>query len=249
MYYDRPAVLSIAGYDPSGGAGILADIKTLEQHRCLGLGALTALTFQTESSFLGVDWLPFGKIMDQVHPLLQQYDVSVIKIGIIENLEIMHRLVSTLKEHQDNYKIIWDPVIASSTGFAFHQDIDTELLTGILNNVYLVTPNIPEAHILSGISDSTAAAQWLSSMTRVLLKGGHNEQQKGTDHLWENGQMTSFAERDKGNSEKHGSGCILSSAIAAGLARGQELHQACTSAKHYIGKILSSNPNLLAYHV
>lgn len=249
MHYDRPAVLSVAGYDPSGGAGILADIKTLEQHRCLGLGVLTALTVQTENRFLGLDWLPFGKITEQLQPLFQQYPIKVVKIGIIENLEILIQLISTLKEWQEDCKIIWDPVIASSTGFTFHNHIDRKLLAEILGNIYLVTPNVPEACKLSGSSDSTAAAQCLASMANVLLKGGHNEQQKGTDYLWENGQVTSFNSEHHHNSEKHGSGCILSAAIAAGLAYGYNLQQACTSAKSYIEKILNSNQNLLAYHV
>jgi len=249
MHYDRPVVLSIAGYDPSGGAGVLADIKTLEQHRCLGLGVLTALTVQTESRFIRADWLPLAKIQEQVQPLLEEYPVRVIKIGIVENLEVLHLIIEAIKTQQNDSIIIWDPVIASSTGFAFHKTIDRDLLTVVLRNVYLVTPNIPEAKILAGMEDNMAAARWLSSHTRILLKGGHNEDQTATDYLWEAGNSTRFDSSTRSDYGKHGSGCILSSAIAANLAGGDDLFTSCAAAKRYIEKILNSNTNLLAYHV
>lgn len=248
MHYERPTVLSIAGFDPSGGAGVLADIKTLEQHRCLGLGVLTAVTIQTEDHFLGIDWLSLTKIKEQLLPLLEQYPVSVIKIGIVESLQVLQHLLHFIKKYKQEIRIIWDPVIASTSGFTFHKTIDRSLLAEILSGIFLLTPNIPEAGLLAGVANSEDAAEWLSSMTNILLKGGHNETQKGIDHLWESGKKTTFVNYIKAIKGKHGSGCILSSAIAANLALGKNLQEATQTAKKYIEQILNSNSNLLAYH-
>jgi len=211
------------------------------------MGVLTAVTMQTESHFSGIDWIRFDKIKEQLLPLLDQYKIRIIKIGIVESLETLLELVHLVKAQQE-VRIIWDPVMASSTGFVFHKAIDQQLLSELLSMVYLLTPNLPEAMQLAMTKYNEAAAEWLASMTNVLLKGGHSETHKGTDYLWESGNKTTIKSTILSTNEKHGSGCILSSAIAAGLASGKDLYQSCISAKHYIGKILNSNPNLLAYH-
>ncbi|PUZ29959.1 hydroxymethylpyrimidine/phosphomethylpyrimidine kinase [Chitinophaga costaii] len=235
MAYNRPIVLSIAGLDPSGGAGLLADIKTFEQHRCLGFGVATAWTVQTENKFERVHWLSIAQILEQLHPLQDQYRLAAVKIGIVQDLHMLQAIVEALPPQ---VPIVWDPVMAASAGGALLSNINAAILPGILKRLYLVTPNLPESRMLGPLSNDC----------KVYLKGGHAETEKGTDFLYDQGVMVQrFAATDI-LPGKHGSGCILSSAIAAGLATGLDLPAACRQAKAYIEKILVSNPNLLAYH-
>lgn len=247
LTYERPFVLSIAGFDPSGGAGVLADIKTFEMNKCMGLAVLTANTIQTEHMFLSTSWQTIEQIKAQALPLIEAYTIDVVKIGIMESLDTLHDLVWWLKEKNKAVQIIWDPVISSSTGHSFLTEINRRKLSEILSHITLVTPNVPEVKILAGMEDEHQAASWLAGQTNVLLKGGHSKA-LGTDRLWVNGQCITLKAGAGHYQPKHGSGCILSSAIAAQLASGQTLHQSCITAKKYIESILSSNKNLLAYH-
>ena len=249
MPYERPVVLSIAGYDPSGGAGVLADIKTFEQCHCLGMAAVTALTVQTEDTFYQLE--PFGveRIIAQVKPLLERYPVQWIKIGLFPQPEQLLILLTWLKEQKPDLCIVWDPVLSASAGYSLTDGIGQELLSEIGKHIYLVTPNVPEAKALAGIAHEQAAAAWLAQYSNVLLKGGHATTAPGTDYLYHAG---SIIEIPPGIAEvwpKHGSGCILSAAITATLARGNSLEQSCRTAKQYIEQVLRSNTQLLAYHV
>ncbi len=251
MSYNRPIVLSIAGFDPSGGAGVLADVKTLEQHHCLGMAVISANTIQTEDSFLETHWTPIEDIKNQTLPLLLRYNIDVVKIGMIQNLTVLNELTQCLKQYSQSIKIIWDTVLSASAGFSFIEKTDTEQLITILQNIYLITPNYNEIKILANNDDDVAEAQkQLAQYTNVLLKGGHNPNLKGTDILLttEN-KKTIIAPNDTNIIyAKHGSGCVLSAAIAANIAKGNVLEASCVLAKKYIETILNSNPNLLAYH-
>lgn len=248
MVYTRPVVVSIAGMDPTGGAGLLADIKTFEQHHCLGFGVVSALTIQTEDTFQRADWLSFTTIVDQAAPLFEQYNVAVVKIGIIENFTVLDNLVRWITERYAGIRIVWDPVLAASAGFRFVERVEPARLQRVLRNVYLATPNAPEARQLAGKDDAQEAARELANYCRVYLKGGHMTETPGTDYLYEAVQVTPFLPGIQGTWAKHGSGCILSSAIAARLAWQDTLPQACARGKEYIERILTSNENLLAYH-
>lgn len=249
MHYERPIVMSIAGFDPSGGAGMLADIKTFEQHQCLGMGVVTAWTVQTEHTFQKVEWLSLEKIKEQAKLLLDVYAVAVIKIGIVESLKALLALVVWLKEQVSNICIIWDTVLSASTGFLLTDARNTDLLKSVLNHVFLITPNVQEARLLSGMDDEEAAAKQLAHNCNVLLKGGHSEAFLGTDRLFTAQKETQLLPSKENLYPKHGSGCILSAAITANLAKGVSLASACEKAKAYIETILGSNQNLLAYHV
>jgi hydroxymethylpyrimidine/phosphomethylpyrimidine kinase len=248
MHYERPVVLSIAGFDPCAGAGVLADIKTLEQQNCLGMAVLTANTVQTEDLFVSVTWYSIAEITAQLAPLFDRYEIAVVKIGIIEDHLVLQALVRWLKEKKAALKIIWDPVIAASAGFKLSKAVDAIILQDILQAVYLVTPNVPEARLLTGREHEEEAATWLSRYSNVLLKGGHAADNLGMDHLYTGKAKISFPPGNKMYYPKHGSGCILSAAIAAGLAKGDTLEQACRTGKNYIEQTLGSNPYLLAYH-
>lgn len=250
MNYNRPIVLSIAGFDPSGGAGVLADVKTLEQLHCLGMAVITANTNQTENKFFDNNWVALELIKNQSATLLQQYKIDVVKIGIINNLKVLHELVLGLKEINAHLKIIWDTVLAASTGFSFLENIDKALLEKVLPELYLITPNFLEIKTIANIDDANFAQQYLAQFTNVLLKGGHNENNKGTDVLLTKDNVKTIIAPNNNLTfyPKHGTGCILSAAIAAYLALGKPLTEACAQAKMYVATIANSNPNLLAYH-
>lgn len=247
MEYERPIVLSIAGLDPCGGAGLLADIKAIEQHKCLGFGATTAITCQTEDRFESLRWLTEREIVSQIEPLLQQYDVAAVKIGLIQSTHILDRVLDVLRaRHIPN--IIWDPVLSASAGFDFNNHSDSIDFLKLLRKITLLTPNLQEVCYLTNQSDPVSAARMLSNYTNVLLKGGHHPINQGTDYLFTQSQKIRLPPIAKQAYSKHGSGCILSSSIASFLAKGESLESSCTHAKSYIEKTLASTPNLLAYH-
>lgn len=251
MKYKRPIVLSIAGFDPTGGAGVLADVKTFEQCTCLGMGVLTANTTQTETDFLSVDWFDKKSITDQLMPILNTYDIAAVKIGIVENLDTLSELLRFVRIPFPSVPIIWDPVLSASSGFELHASWKEESLNQILEMIDLITPNVIEARRITGIEDEIEAAFQLAKLTCVLLKGGHSSERLGVDLLFEGGVPREIPARlDSADCfPKHGSGCILSAAIASNLAWGNPLFEACKDAKQYIENRLSSNEHLLAYHV
>ncbi len=251
MKYKHPIVLSIAGFDPTGGAGVLADVKTCEQHHCLGMGVLTANTNQTETSFLSVDWFDKQTIITQLQPILNNYEISAVKIGIVENLDTLLELLTYVKGSFPSVPIVWDPVLSASSGFELHASWNKESLNQILGMIHLITPNVNEVRRITQLEDEIEGAFQLAQLTHVLLKGGHSSLRLGVDLLFEGGiprEIPSKSDPEK-TASKHGSGCILSAAIASNLALGKPLLEACQDAKHYIEKRLSSNEHLLAYHV
>ena len=248
MKYDRPIALSIAGFDPTGGAGLLADIKTFEQHKVLGMGVLSANTVQTESNFMSVSWTDLETMKAQLEPIFNEYEIPVIKIGIVESLAVLKELCLFVKSKQSNCRIIWDPVLAASSGKVLHSDVDKALLIEILELIFLLTPNVGEAKLLADNEDEIESAFLLSKYCAILLKGGHSSVRKGLDILIENEVPSEIIGSDDAMTAKHGSGCILSAAIAANLALDHPLVESCKLAKQYIEKRLKSNLNLLAYH-
>lgn len=248
MPYDRPIVLSIAGFDPTGGAGNLADIKTFEQHKCLGFSAMTAKTIQTEDHFISVDWFSQTEIMNQLKPLFAKHLISYVKIGIIENLEVLVEIIRWLKIENPEIKIVWDPVVSSSSGLMLLKEMKSELLQEIFAAVTLITPNIQEVILLAKIKEIMEAAEHLSQFCPVYLKGGHSITELGVDYLFHDDKKYKLSPTSTNYAAKHGSGCILSSAIICNLANGNILIEACENAKKYMEKILGSNNSLLAYH-
>lgn len=245
----RPTVLSIAGLDPSAGAGLMADIKTFEANHVYGLGVPSAITIQHDLHFKQVEWVPLANIIDQIELLKERFNIGFIKIGLIENLTVLDELLTQLSVSIPNASIIWDPVMKASAGHAFHSEIDLHLIRHICKKIYLLTPNIPEAIQLSANSDAFENAKELSSLCNVYLKGGHAESQKGKDYLFmKNGKKFSLNPKQKNVTAKHGSGCVLSAAVTSYLAKEIKLHAACLKAKTYTSRFLSSNSTLLGYH-
>ena len=244
MSTDRPFVLTIAGLDPSGGAGILADIKTFEQHKITGFAISTANTIQTENQFYEIQWTDLSFVVRSIETLFLNYKISVVKIGIVSSLYDLNRIVSTIKLLSPSTKIVWDPVLKSTTKFEF-LNIENRLdLNKTLSKIDLITPNYHEAEIL--FPDFTSNENEFS--TNILLKGGHNEKALGLDRLFLKDEVLELLPSEKKCFEKHGSGCVLSSAIASNLALNQTLKEACKNAKIYIENYLSSTQTLIGYH-
>lgn len=240
--------MSIAGFDPSGGAGLLADIKTFEQHGVYGLAVNTANTIQTEHSFHAVNWASLDDVLSTIDTLMDAYPVQYVKTGIVPSFDFLSSVVTYLKQKNAGIRIITDPVIRSSSGFSFHDRPASDNITNILKHIYLLTPNIQEAEWLSGKQDTRDAALALSAHCPVLLKGGHSTAEPGTDHLYTKDGTITLKPGRKDATAKHGSGCVLSAAITANLALGDDLLTACTKAKNYVEQFLSSHPSLLGYH-
>ncbi|WP_286969649.1 hydroxymethylpyrimidine/phosphomethylpyrimidine kinase [Flavobacterium sp. UBA4854] len=244
MSTNRPFALTIAGLDPSGGAGILADIKTFEQHKVTGFAISTANTIQTENQFYEIQWTDLSFVIRSIETLFLNYRISVVKIGIVSSLPDLNRIVSTIKMLSSSTKIVWDPVLKSTTKFEFMNIEDRLDLNKILSKIDLITPNYHEAEIL--FPDFTSNKNRFS--TNILLKGGHNKKALGTDLLFLKKEALELLPSEKKCFEKHGSGCVLSSAIASNLALNQTLKEACKNAKIYIENYLSSTSTLIGYH-
>lgn len=244
----RPYVMSIAGFDPSGGAGILADVKCFEQHGVYGFGICSALTIQSDTSFYKANWIDANGIIEQLKPLLDKFEVRVAKIGLIRDLAVLAKVLDYLKQHS-SMQLVLDPVIKASAGYTFHDWADMLLrFRPILKHIDLLTPNAEEMIRLGGNKPVyTLATEW-AKYCPVLLKGGHMEHETGTDCLFIGQELFKFKPEVSSVYQKHGSGCVLSAAITANLALGHSLPIACREAKIYIETFLNSNHTLLGYH-
>jgi hydroxymethylpyrimidine/phosphomethylpyrimidine kinase len=249
MSANRPFVLTIAGFDPSGGAGILADAKTFEQHHVYGFAVNTGNTNQTENEFFEMQWTDLNFVLRSIEVLFKKYSIKAVKIGIIPSLDYLKEIVFAVKRLSPKTKIIWDTVLKSTTEFDFINIKNQAFLIEILKEVDLITPNYDEILQLSSEKNNAETiAENLSEYCAVLLKGGHNPDEIGVDYLYTGKEIFSLTPKEALEFEKHGSGCVLSSAITANLALGQNLKKACSNAKNYIENYLQSNQTKLGYH-
>lgn len=247
MSENRPIVLTIAGFDPSGGAGVLADIKTFEQHKVYGFAINTANTIQTENEFHRIQWTPIEFVVESIITLLNNYPVKVVKIGIVPSLNYLNEIIIFLKRHSPTIQIIWDPILKSSTEFDFLNIQNQTLLKEILAEIDLITPNYNENKKLFPDFNPYSNTP-PSGVERLLLKGGHHPTEIGVDYLFTQKEVFRLMPKKTLLFEKHGSGCVLSSAITANLALGQNLKMACENAKKYTENYLLSNPTKLGFH-
>lgn len=248
MSENRPIVLSIAGFDPSGGAGVLADIKTFEQHKVYGFAINSANTLQTENEFYSIEWTPIDFVLKSIAVLLENYPVKVVKIGIVPSLDYLNRIVYCLKKHSSTIQIVWDPVLKSSTEFDFLTLSNQPILIDILKQIDLITPNYNEMQKLFPNFESPLFWRMAGDKVSILLKGGHNPTEIGIDYLFTQKEVFRLIPKETLLVEKHGSGCVLSSAITANLALGQTPKMACENAKIYTENYLLSNSTQLGFH-
>ena len=238
---NRPVVLSLAGFDPCGGAGILADIKTFETSHVYGLGINTGITIQNDIEFKNVKWESDKSIQEGVMLLAKRFEVKAAKLGLHQNLQQVFRHVELLKKVWPNIKIVWDPVLSSSSGFDFKISISRKKLLQVLSRINLITPNQNEFKQLGLKAEEYPC--------NLLLKGGHTTGKYAEDILFAQGKKKKVFKSLRGKKiEKHGSGCVLSAAITAELAKNKSLDESISSAKKYITRFLYSTTTLIGYH-
>lgn len=248
MPKQRPYALSIAGFDPSGGAGITADTKTFEALKVQGLGVCTAITYQHEAAFEGVDWLSFEQMERQLTVLLRKYKVPFAKVGLVQGIDMLLQLLNLVQRLSPETKLIWDPILRASAGFTFHEQVQAAQLQALCQRLHLITPNWNEIQQLIPALPPQEAAAALSRYCHVLLKGGHNQEKPGYDYLYYKGVARAFRPKQEVPQGKHGSGCVLSAAVTALLAQDYPMHKACRRAKDYTTRFLNSNGTWLGYH-
>lgn len=250
-------VLTIAGSDTSGGAGIQADLRTFNTFNVHGLSAITALTAQNPGGIKGVFPVPAPFVLCQIETLMEAYTIDAVKVGMLATEEIALALVEFFKSLNPpippfskgglggikSVPIVLDPVMVSTTGYPLLEKDGLMGLKRLLPFVTILTPNLEEATRLVGfevrsIGDMKEAARRIKDLgpEAVLVKGGHLED-KATDILYNGKGFTTFdAPRVKG--KLRGSGCILSAAIAASLARGMKIEEAVRKAKAYVTRLI-----------
>ena len=239
----RPYVLCIGGFDPSAGAGVLADIKTLEHLKVLGLAVLTCNTIQTENEFIALDWLETEIILEAIQNLMQVYPINYVKIGVVRNSDMLCQIIDELLSINPHCKIIWDTVLGSTTGYDLFEMDNLEKLKTVLPKLYIITPNVLEYNVLNGFGLIDTVSE-----LAVLQKAGHSKDRLGVDILFYRNQIIEIQQGQEKLPQKHGSGCVLASAIAGYLSLGSDLESSCKLAKSYINRFLNSNQTLLGYH-
>jgi hydroxymethylpyrimidine/phosphomethylpyrimidine kinase len=253
MEMTRPVVLSIAGLDPSGGAGVVADIKTIAAFGCFPAAALTSITFQNTTGVFGAEHQSALTLRAQVEAVVQDLTVAAAKTGMLPNVEIVTEVARLFAEENLPAPVV-DPVVVATSGDVLIDDEAFEILkTKLFPLARVVTPNIPEAEKLAGLSiksegDMRRAAEVIQSIgaRAVLVKGGHRSvgDQALDILLDENGIFTEFETDYIKIGEVHGSGCTLSAAIAAALAKDLTLEQAVAAAKKYVTDAIRSAPSI-----
>jgi len=244
-----PVALTIAGSDPSGGAGIQADLKTFHQFGVYGEAAITLLTVQNTTAVEHVECMPAELVAAQVRAVLADIRPGAAKTGALGSREVVEAVAALAAEF--DFPLVVDPVLISKHGTPLAAAEAREAIaTRLLPRAYLITPNLREAAVLSGLEVCDAAgmrraAERLVEMgaKAVLVKGGHLEG-SATDVLYADGRWHEFPAERISTVHTHGTGCTYSAAITAELARGTPLPEAVARAKAFITAAIRTNPGL-----
>ena len=254
--------LTIGGSDPTGGAGIQADLKTFQHFGVHGLSVITAVTVQNTSGVHSTNPIPVGLVKEQLYALASDIDIHAIKIGMLATADVVQAVAEFVKLL--NVPTVLDPILASSNGISFLDKAAKELLLAeLLPLVTIVTPNIPEAESFTRIAISSDEGAVQAALTlhdmgarSVLIKGGHSEGDTSKDLLLDgsadhntdgslfedgfevDGASIEWLSSPRLDKQVHGTGCVLSSAIASGLAHGLSLRDAVIDAKEFISIML-----------
>ena len=242
-------VLTIAGSDSGGGAGIQADIKAISAMGCFAASAITAVTVQNTVGVEAVHPIPLDILEGQIDCVLSDIGADAVKIGMLHSAEVVE-VVARMLEKYGIRNVVLDPVMVSTSGHRLIEESAIDVITKrLVPLARVITPNIPEAEILSGRKieneeDFPEVAKMLSfgDKVSVLLKAGHLTGDDLVDYFYnaENGEVTLLPSKRVYTKNTHGTGCTLSSAFAAALARGEELSTAAASAKKYIEQAIIS---------
>lgn len=246
-----PRVLTIAGSDSSGGAGIQADLKTFTALGVYGMTALTAVTVQTTSSVYGVYPLPSSVVYDQICRVIDDIGVDIIKIGMLANADIIEAVVEAVA-HYPEVPLVLDPVMRAKGGASLlDEEAQTVLREQLAVRVQVLTPNLPEAEALVGFpvrstAEMEACAQVLGDLgiSHVVVKGGHLDGPVVRDLLWQEGRGEWISHARLETMHTHGTGCTLSSAIAAFWARGETPAEAIRLGIRYVYGAIEHAPGL-----
>ena len=238
--------LTIAGSDSSGGAGIQADIKTMTAHRVYAMSAITALTAQNTTGVTDILEVPPAFLAAQLDSVFTDIPPQAVKVGMVSSGALIRVIGEKLRQYGAE-NIVVDPVMVATSGARLISEEAVEVLCReLLPLAAVLTPNIPEAEVLSGLSISDAAAMEKAARTigerygcAVLLKGGHRVKD-ADDYLWQPSGGRWFHGVRIDNPNTHGTGCTLSSAIASNLARGLSLEKAVAEAKVYLSGALGA---------
>lgn len=242
-------ILTIAGFDPSSGAGITSDIKTFEAHNLYGLSVCTAITIQNDITFKDCIWVDVTVIISQIETLFERFPVSAVKIGIVQSWKVLEDIINILYILNPTITIVLDPILKASSGFDFHTSSDLKILSNILEKCDIITPNYDEIKDLFPNKSVDQTIAFIATKTNIYLKGGHRSDKKGWDELYHSGivQINVKPGVDKIH-DKHGSGCVLSSALASNLSKEIGLEDACRNAKRYTEQFLNSSTSMLGNH-
>ena len=238
--------LTIAGSDSSGGSGIQADIKTMTMNGVYAMSAITALTAQNTTGVRAIQEFTPEFLAQQIDAVFEDIRPDAVKIGMVASSELI-RVIADRLRHYEAKNIVVDPVMVATSGSALMKTDAVQTLTNeLLPLAAVVTPNIPEAQVLSGLTiesraDMETAAKMIgdSHGCAVLLKGGHSISD-ANDLLYADGEMEWFEGKRIDNPNTHGTGCTLSSAIASNLAKGLPLPESVRRAKDYISGALAA---------
>lgn len=240
--------LTIAGSDCSGGAGIQADLKTFAAHKCYGASVITSVVAENTSRVISVFTLPAVEVEQQLDAVFEDIEIDAVKLGMLPSVEIIRVVAKKLEQYKPKI-IVCDPVLAAESG---DELAPSEVIPAYVESLFplvdLITPNIPEAESFTGekienINDMKKAAEKLHEMgaKAVLIKGGHLDANHATDILLCNDNISSIKAIKVDSPNTHGTGCTLSSAIAANLALGFTLGGALFAAKDFITEAISKS--------
>lgn len=245
-------VLTIAGSDSSGGAGIQADLKTFTMHNTFGMSVITAITAQNTTGVRSIQNIDKEIIEDQIDAVFEDIYPMAVKIGMVSNTEIIKVISEKLRSYGAE-NIVLDTVMVSTSGHTLlEKEAKETLVDELLPLASIITPNLPEAEILCGFEinneeEMKRACQEISNYYKgyILIKGGHLEtSKKAIDILYKDGEYEIFENDFIDNKNTHGTGCTLSSAIAANLALGESVEESVKKAKDYVYSAISSKIDL-----
>ena len=257
---NSPVILTIAGFDPSGGAGLIVDIRTVGAFGCTPVAAMTSLTLQNSEGVFGAIHQTAESLRGQILPVVSEFRIAAVKIGMLPTRETVSGIARILQETNMPAPVI-DPVLRSTSGYELMEPEAKEVwLTELMFRARLITPNVPEAEALTGMritneTDMREAARQLREMgaRAVLVKGGHLKQRSGVrgghnrqaiDILDDDGLVTVFRGDWIDSRPVRGTGCMLSTAIAACLAHDRNLQDSVAAAKQFVAEAIRYAPNL-----
>jgi hydroxymethylpyrimidine/phosphomethylpyrimidine kinase len=250
-----PIALTVAGSDSGGGAGIQADLKTFEAFGCFGTSVVTAITAQNTLGVTAVHAVPTGIVAAQIDALAADLPPAAVKTGMLASTELVETVAAGVERHRFG-PIVIDPVMVATSGDRLlDEGAERAIVELLLPRAALVTPNLPEAAILAGreiegVDGMEEAARAIADLgaSAVLLKGGHLGGGVLVDLLWHDGRVHRWERPRLETRHTHGTGCTLSSAIAAGLAHGRPLPDAVGAALAYVRRAIEAAPGLGAGH-